>query len=224
MKRCLRWHLRVLRSAWWLLLLLAALALLMGWEAAANLAAYARRVGELDPRSALAMALDLRHFFPLAGAVWAALWLGMDFDAAGASVPVSRGFSRFQVFGSKYLLFLAGCLAVSVLEQLFAVLSAVPGWGSLPAPFLLRCFALRLLLDLGMMSLPAVFPAWGRGNVYARLLGIAYGLLLWRLMGTHYGLWLPEMGLGPLWRALWPLAGLPVGLGGSALALRKAEL
>ena len=185
MRACLRWQLRVLSCAWWLLLLLPVLALLLGWEAAAVPAAYLRRGAELDPRSALALVLDVRHLFPLAGAVWASLFIGMDYGAEAQSLALSRGYRRGQVIRSKLFLFLPGCALVSVTEQVFAVLMAVPGVSALPAAFLLRCFCLRLALDMGMMALPAFFCLLGRENLYFRLLGLVYGVALWRLMGSH---------------------------------------
>ncbi len=223
MRACLRWQLRVLSCAWWLLLLLPVLALLLGWEAAAVPAAYLRRGGELDPRSALALVLDVRHLFPLAGAVWASLFIGMDYGAEAQSLALSRGYRRGQVIRSKLFLFLPGCALVSVTEQVFAVLMAVPGVSALPAAFLLRCFCLRLALDMGMMALPAFFCLLGRENLYFRLLGLVYGVALWRLMGSHYALWLQYAGWGKTeWLALWPLAALvPTTLGCLYLSRQK---
>ena len=223
MKNCLRWQLRVLRFAWWLLLLLPVLALLMGWEAAAALEPYLRRGGgSLDARSALAVVLEVRHFFPLAGAVWASLFLGMDYGSDAHALALSRGYSRKQVIWSKSLLFLLGCAAVSGMEQLFAVFTAVPGWRILPAAFLLRCFCLRLILDTGMMGPPAILCFLARENMYLRLLGLIYGVVLWRLLGSHHALWLQyaERGTGEL-PALWPIGALVLsGLAASVLAGR----
>ena len=210
MRNCLRWQLRVLASAWWLLLLLPAMALLMGWEAVAALGTSLRRSGGgMEPAAVLALVLEVRHFFPLAGAVWSILFLGMDFGAEAFTLPLSRGNRRGQVFWSKYLLFLLGCLMVSLLEQAFVLLAAVPDRTGLPADFLLRCIGLRLALDLGMMALPSFLVFWGRGNPYPRLAGLVYGAALWRLMQSRYGLWLPYRQWGrEEWLALWPLAAL----------------
>ena len=208
MKNCLRWQLRVLGYAWWLLLLLPVLALLMGWEATAALEPYLRRGGgSIDARSALAVVLEVRHFFPLAGAVWAALFLGMDYASDAHASALSRGYGRNRVIRCKYLLFLLGCLTVSGIEQAFVVFTAVPDRQSLPAAFLLRCLCLRLILDAGMMVPPAVICFLARDDLYIRLLGLVYGVVLWRLLGSHYGLWLQYA----LWeaeeyRALWPAA------------------
>ena len=225
MRACLRWQLRVLGCAWWLPLLLPVLALFLGWEAAAVIKAYALRGTVLDPRSALALALDVRHFFPLAGAVWAALFLGMDYAADAQASALSRGYGRGQVLWSKFILFLLGCAAVSVTEQLFVFLAAVPGRRSLPTAFLLRCFCLRLILDAGMMLPPAVCCFLGRENPYLRLLGLLYGVALWRLMGSHYALWLQyaEWGRAEL-LALWPMGTLILGsLGVAVFAGRRPE-
>ena len=212
MRACLRWQLRVLSCAWWLLLLLPVLALLLGWEAAAVPAAYLRRGADLDPRSALALVLDMRHLFPLAGAVWAALFLGMDYGSDAQASALSRGYTRSQVLWSKYLLFLLGCALVSATEQVFAVLTAAPGVSVLPAAFLLRCFCLRLVLDVGMMVPPALCCFLAGNDRYIQLLGLVYGVALWRLMGSHYALWLQYAGWGRAeWLALWPLAALIVG-------------
>ena len=214
MKACLRWQLRVLGYAWWLVLLLPVLSLLMGWEAAAALKPYVLRGGgDIDPRSALALVLDVRHLFPLAGAVWASLFLGMDYAAEAHDSALGRGFRRGQVVFAKTLLYLLGCVVVSVLEQVFAVLAAARGWHTLPADFLLRCFFLRLALDAGMMAPPAVVCFAARDDLYIRLLGLVYGVTLWRLMQSHWALWLQyaERRAGDLW-ALWPLAALAVSL------------
>ena len=210
MKACIRWQFRVLGYAWWLLLLLPVLALLMGWEAIATLEPYLRRGGgSIDVRSALAVVLEVRHFFPLAGAVWASLFLGMDYSSDAQASALSRGYSRKQLIWCKYLLFLLGCASVSVIEQLFVVFSAVPDWQTLPAAFLLRCFCLRLAMDVGIMALPAVICFVARENLYIRLMGLIYGVVLWRLMGSHYALWLQyaNRGAGEI-LALWPLGTL----------------
>ncbi len=225
MRACLRWQLRVLGCAWWLLLLLPVLALLLGWEAAAVPAAYLRRGAELDPRSALALVLDMRHLFPLAGAVWASLFLGMDYAAEAQSLALSRGYRRGQMIRSKVLLFLLGCAFVSVTEQVFAVLAAVPELSALPTAFLLRCSCLRLVLDLGMMAPPASLCLLGRENLYIRLLGLVYGVALWRLMGSHYALWLQyaEWGTQEL-LALWPLAALILGTVGCLVVTQAVHI
>ena len=210
MKNCLHWQIRVLGYAWWLLLLLPVLALLMGWEAIVALEPYLRRGGgSIDARSALAVVLEVRHFFPLAGAVWASLFLGMDYSLDSQASALSRGYRRKQLIWCKYLLFLLGCASVSVIEQVFVVFSAVPDWQTLPAAFLLRCFCLRLVLDVGIMALPAVVCFAARENLYIRLMGLIYGVVLWRLMGSHYALWLQyaEWGAGEI-IALWPLGTL----------------
>ena len=224
MKNCIRWQLRVLRSAWWLLLLLPVLALLMGWAASAGTLSILQQGRDLDTRSAFAMVLDMRSLFPLAGAVWASLFLGMDYSADAHALALSRGYSRSQIFFSKYLLYLLGCLAVSLIEQVFAVLVGVPGWSALPAVLLLRSFFLRLLLDLGMMIPPAFFCFLGRDNLYIRLIGLVYGIALWQLMGSHYALWLQYAEWGKEeYLAFWPAAALVLGSTGSAIAGLRRE-
>ncbi len=222
MKRCLRYHLRALFSLWWLPLLPPVLGLLLGWEAAAALGAYTRRAGPADARSALAFVLDIRHFVPLAGAAWAAAFLGAEFDGRAPAIPLSRGFRRFQVFGSKLLLFFLGCAVVSLAAQTAAVSPVISVGQPLPAGFLLRCFFLRLALDLGMMAPGAAIVSFAGANLYGRALAGLYGLALWRLMGSHYGLWLPEAGALGI-AALWPLAALPLSALGCFLALRRKE-
>ena len=46
-------------------------------------------------------------------------------------------------------------------------------------------------------------------------------MALWRLMGTHYGLWAPELTVPPQLWEWWPIPALILGLLFSALALRK---
>ena len=222
MKRCLRFHLRALFSLWWLPLLPPVLGLLMGWEASAALGAYIRRAGPTDVRSALALVLDIRHFVPLAGAAWAAAFLGAEFDGRAPAFPLSRGYSRCQIFGSKLCLFLVGCALISAVAQLTAVVSAVSGGQRFPVGFLLRCCFLRLALDLGMMAPSAALVSCSGTNLYGRALAGLYGLLFWRLTGSHYGLWLPEAG-APGLAAYWPLPILPLSALGCFLALRRKE-
>lgn len=221
MKACLRFHLGVLLRLPWLMLLPPALGLLLGCEAAAALALHVRRFGPPEARAALALALDLRHFVPLAGAAWALPFLGMEFDAGGASLPIRRGYGRGRVFFGKLLLFLLGCTAASLFAQLMAVLPALSLLRELGAGFLLRAFALRLALDLGMMLPSAAIVAVSGKNPYGRALAGLYGLVLWRAMGSHLWLWLPE--LAPDRAALWPLAAIPLSLLICALALGKRE-
>ncbi len=223
MKRCLRFHLRALFSLWWLPLLPPVLGLLMGWEAAAALGVYTRRAGPADARSVLAFVLDIRHFVPLAGAAWAAAFLGPEFDGRAPAFPLSRGCCRFQVFGSKLLLFLVGCAVASLAAQMTAVFPAFSAGQPLPAGFLLRSCFLRLALDLGMMAPSAAIVSLAGANLYGRALAGLYGLLLWRIMGSHYGLWLPEAGVPGL-TAYWPLPVLPLSALGCFLALRRKEL
>ncbi len=222
MTRCLRSQLRALLGLWWLPLLPPALGLLLGWEAAAALGAYTLRAGPLSGSSALAFVLDIRHFVPLAGAAWAAAYLGAGFDGRSASFPLSRGYGRFRVFGSQLLIFFLGCSVLSLAAQASA-LRAVPGLGALPAGLLLRCLGLRLLLDLGMAAPCAAMISFAGTSLYGRALPFLYGLLLWRLMGSHYALWLPEAG-PPGLSALWPLAALPLSLGACAMSLGRKEL
>ena len=221
MRHCLRSRLRALFGLWWMPLLPPVLSLLLGWEASATLGTYVRRVGAPEARGALALVLEVRHFVPLAGAAWAAAFLGGEFDARAPAFPLSRGFRRGQVFGSKLLLFFLGCAVCSSFAQLGA-LSAVPGLRSLPEPYVLRCLLLRLLLDLGTAAPCAAIAAFAGRSLYGRALTGLYGLLLWRLLGSHYGFWLPEAGK-PGMLALWPLAALPLSVAGYALALRRAE-
>ena len=166
--------------------------------------------------------MDFRRFIPLAGAVWSAAYFGREQDSGSARLLRSRGFGRPAVYGSEYLCFLTGLAVLSLVQQGVA-LAAVPGWRGLAPAFLLRTLALRLALDLGMMALPGFLPCLGGGSPYARLLGFPYGLALWRLMGSHYELWLPELGRPGL-LALLPLAALPVGvLGYGVLAARNED-
>ena len=212
MKACLRWQLRVLGHAWWLLLLLPGMALLLGWEAAAVPGAYLRRGAELDPRSALALVLEVRHLFPLAGAVWAFLFIGMDYPGEARAAALSRGYRREQVVWSKYILFLLGGSLISGTEQVFAVLLGARGFSALPAAFLLRCFCLRLLLDAGMMVPSALVCFLAGDDACLRLLAPAYGAALWRIMKSHHFLWLryADWKREELW-VLWPLAALVLG-------------
>ena len=222
MKRCLHSHLLALACCWWLALLPPALGLLLGWEASAALGAYTRRIGPVEARSALALVLDVRHFVPMAGAAWTAAFLGAEFDGKAAVFPLSRGFSCFQVFGSKLLLCFLGCVVLSAAAQLMSAPAAVSDWHQLPAGFLLRCFFLRLALDLGMMAPSAALVSLAGSNLYGRALAGLYGLLLWRSIGSYYGLWLPEA-RAPDLIAFWPLAALPLGLLGCFLTLRRRE-
>ena len=220
MKRCLRYHLRVLLHIRWLSLLPPALGLLMGWEAAAALRGYAGRFGAPEARSALALLLDIRHFIPLAGAAWAAAFLGIEFDARGASLPLLRGCSRLRVFSGKLFLYFSGCAVISAAAQTAAVLPSLSVLRGVPLSVLLRCCGLRLLLDLGMASPPAAIAVIAGENRFGRAITILYGLLLWRIIGSHYDLWLP--GKAAL-SSLWPLAALPLGPGVCALALWRRE-
>ena len=221
MKACLRFHLGVLLRLPWLMLLPPALGLLLGWEASAALALHVRRFGPPEAGAALAIALDLRHFVPLAGAAWALPFLGMEFDAGGASLPIRRGYGRGRIFSGKLLLFLLGCAAVSLFAQLMAVLPAGLLRADMKPGFLLRAFSLRLALDLGMMLPSAAIVAVSGKNPYGRALVGLYGLVLWRAMRAHLWLWLPE--LPPDRAALWPLAAIPLSLLICALALGKRE-
>ncbi len=221
MKGCLRFQLGVLLSIPWLPLLPPVLGLLLGWEASAALALRVRRFGQPEARAVLAIALDLRHFVPLAGAAWALPFLGMEFDGAGASLLIRRGYGRRRVFAGKLLLFLLGCVLLSAAAQLAALLPARSCLAGLRPGFLLRAIALRLALDLGMMLPNAALVALAGENLYGRALAGLYGLVLWRAMRSHLWLWLPE--LSPDRAALWPLGALPLSLLIYALALRKRE-
>jgi hypothetical protein len=224
MKRCLRFQLRALFSLWRLFLLPPALGLLLGWEAAAALSSYTARWGTPEPAATLALALDMRHFVPLAGAAWAAAYFGAVFDARSAALPLSRGYGRFAVFGGALLLFFSGCAVISLLAQVFSLLPVLYLLRALPAAWLPGFFALRLLLDLGMAAPCAAVAAFAGENLYGRALVFLYGLLLWRLLGSHLDLWLPAAAQGPGLAALWPLPALLLSLGCCAPALRRKEL
>ena len=222
MKTCLRYTFRILKCAWWLPALLLGMALLMGYEAGSTVNALAtRQPAGLDTKECVVLLMDVRHFFPLAGAVWSALWFGMEFDAKGYTRALSRGFSRFQLWVSKFIWFLAGCIAVSLLEQAFALGLVHPDLCSVPTDRLLRICVLRLALDTGLMTFPAFIPILARENLCGRAGGCLYGVALWRLMRTHYGLWAPELTAPPQLWEWWPVPALILGLLFSALALRK---
>ncbi len=136
----------------------------------------------------------------------------MDYSADAHTLALSRGYTRRQIFFSKYLLFLLGCLAISLIEQIFAVFVGVPGWHTLPGSLLLRSFFLRLLLDVGMMIPPAFFCFLGKDNLYIRLIGLVHGIALWLLMGSHYALWLQYATWGKEEIiAFWPAIALVIG-------------
>ena len=222
MKRCLAFRCRAFFAAGWLPLLPLALGLLLGLEAAGALNALLRRTGAADARTALALAADVRHLFPLAGAAWSAAYFGRELDGGARKLLRSRGFGSSAVYASAYFPFLAGALAISLTEQA-VVLQAVPGRETLGAALLLRSAGLRLPLDLGMLTLPGFLPFLGKGSPYARFSGFLYGFALWRLMGSHAALWLPVLGPPDPW-AFWPLAALPAGiLGYFALTLNRSE-
>lgn len=214
MKACIRWQFRVLGYAWWLLLLLPVLALLMGWEAIAALESHLHQCdGSLDARIALALVLDVRHFFPMAGVLWSVLFIGMDYGAEAYALALSRGYRNIQIMACKYSLFIMGCLTVSISQQVFTVLVGVKDWHTLPTEFLLRCFFLRLTLDVGMMIPPAMICFLGKNNLYNRLIGLVYGITLWRLMKSHYALWFRSHNFGMNeWLALWPIVAIVVSI------------
>lgn len=222
MKRCLAFRCRAYFAAVWLPLLPLALGILLGLEAAGVLSSLLRRTGAADASTALALAADVRHLFPLAGAAWSAAYFGRELDGGVGKLLRSRGFGPPAVYGSAYVPFLAGALAISLTEQV-VILLAIPGRETLSPALLLRTAGLRLLLDLGMLTLPGFLPFLGKGSPYARFSGFLYGFALWRLMGSHAALWLPEAGPPDPW-ALWPLAALPAGiLGYFALTLNRSE-
>ncbi len=221
MKRCLRFCLCAALRIPWLALLPPALGLLLGWEASAALGALARRTGTPEGYAAAALALDARRLVPLAGAVWAAAFLGAAFDGRVPSLLLPRGYGRRAVFASLLLTWTLGLAVLSAFAQGTAALPVLRR-GAPPAAWLLRCFTLRLLLDLGMGAAPAALVCLFRENLYGRALALAYGPVLWRVMGNHYGLWLPAAGPAGL-AALWPLAALPGCALVCALALRRAE-
>lgn len=212
MKQCLHFRWKVILYAWWLPLLLLIMSVLMGVEATASLNDYLLRVGTSNAREALAYVMDIRHFFPLAGAVWSAAYFGMEIDGKSASVLLKRGYTHFSVIASNYALFLAGIVSVSVIEQTLILIFNTRLFAPLGPAFLLRTVFLRLVLDLGMMSAVSFFPFLGKGSIYARFLGFVYGIVLWRLMGKHYCLWLPELGMHLGLGELWPLGTLVFGV------------
>ena len=218
--RCLRFSLRSLLHIPWLPLLPLVLGLLPGGEAAAVLASLSRRGSLPEGRAALAMALELRHLVPLAGAAWAAACLGPAFDGGVPSLMLRRGHGRGEVCASLLLPWALGCLLLSAAAQ---AASALPlRIGALPLLWRLRRGCLRLLLDLGMGAPAAALVCLFRENLYGRALAFAWGVTLWRVMGSHYGLWLPEAGEAGL-AALWPLGALPLGVLFCCLAICRAE-
>ncbi len=214
MKQCLLFRWRVILYAWWLPLLLLIMSVFMGVEATASLNDNLHRVGTSNAREALAYVMDIRHFFPLAGAVWSAAYFGMEIDGKSASVLLKKGYTHLSVIVSNYALFLVGLVSVSVIEQAFILILNTRLFASLTPAFLLRTVLLRLVLDLGMMSAVSFFPFLGKGSAYARFLGLVYGIALWRLMGNHYCLWLPELGMHLGLGELWPLGTLVFGVVG----------
>lgn len=221
MKPCLAFRFWALLCTVWLPLLPFLLGALAGLDAVTSVRALLRHSGGADGRTLLALAADARRFLPLAGAAWSAAFAGREVDSRSGELLRSRGFGAGAVYGSGLCLFLGGLLAVSLTEQFAAFFLILSGRGPLPPGLLVRTVLLRLPLDLGMAALPGFLPLVGGGSPYPRLLGFLYGLALWRLMGSHYGLWLPGAALAGDPLALWPLAALPAAALGFGLAIRE---
>lgn len=222
MKKLFSWGVQVLLAHFWALPALLLAGFLAGHLSASALAQYTERMQEApDAMSAFVLALDIRNLMPVIGVFWAIVCLGLDFEGRGINHTLCRGFSRTKVFLVKFTLFLAGAALCSLVSQIAAVYTVLT---KLPAKYVLRCFGLRLLLDLGMMAVPVIFVYTIRQTIPALCIGCLYGFALYITMGSHYALWLPEMYENITLADLWPLAGLILSPVICLLLWRKANL
>ena len=107
--------------------------------------------------------------------IFASYFIGMEFKSRSFNNALYVGRSRSIVFFAKVLSYyfavaLMGLVSILLLTQFYA--SAV--FTNLPSSYVLRCIFTRVLLDMGIMSLPMLFAFLAKGPAISGILSLIY--------------------------------------------------
>ena len=222
-KRIFIFYMEILRGQIWTIFPLAA-GICMGAYGASQLGNYVARIGmELPVMDAFAYLMEERPFFGLAGGIWACVFLCAGLDYRGVNNVLCRGYSRSAVFFGGYCWFLIGCLICSLSAQLSGMLLARVDFTSAGAVYILRNMAIRLVLDIGVMSTPLLAVYVLKRTLPALCVCGLYGVALYVAHTPHYEIWIVTDSTPPL-SSLWPVAALIVVPAVSGCIWLRAEL
>lgn len=94
----------------------------------------------------------------LLGMIFAAYFFGQDFVLRGFSTYVIAGRSRTEILVGKFSAYLALSLLLSLVVLVTAIINFVPKVFVLGYGYVMRCVGTRLIIDVGFLSVPVIFP------------------------------------------------------------------
>jgi hypothetical protein len=102
--------------------------------------------------------LDDHAAIRLLGIVFAVYFFGQDFTRRGYSAYVLSGRSRSEILAGKFCAFVLVSLLLSVILLIVALRAVLPGIFGLGLGYVMRCAGTRLMMDIGSLCLPVLFP------------------------------------------------------------------
>lgn len=113
------------------------------------------------------------------GAVLAAFFVGREFEGRTVNAALMRGHTRSRVFCAKLLSYYAAGIAVSLLSLFATLFLFTPDWIlRIDGARLLWYFTLRIMCDIGTLSLPFFFAYLCRDLIKTVSFSAAYALIL----------------------------------------------
>ena len=112
------------------------------------------------------------------GAVLAAFFVGQEFENRTVNIPIMHGHSRMQVFFSKVLAFYITGLVFSQTVLFVTLFAYYPSWYlQMPAAQFIQYILLRIVCDLGTLSIPLFLAFLCRDLVRSVSFSAAYALV-----------------------------------------------
>jgi ABC-type transport system involved in multi-copper enzyme maturation permease subunit len=100
----------------------------------------------------------------LVSLILAAYFFGTDFKGRTFNGAIYSGKNRIGIVFSKLMWFFVLTALISILSMMIVLTIFAPKWFSvLPAAYILRCFAIRILLDIATMCIPVIIAFVCRG-------------------------------------------------------------
>jgi hypothetical protein len=110
--------------------------------------------------------------------IFAPFYIGMDFKSRAFNNSLYVGRSRTAVYLSRVVsYYVAAALMAFLSAVLLTVFNATAVFYMLPSSYIWRCIFLRVLLDMGIMSVPMLFAFLFRGPFFSGLCSLVYSLI-----------------------------------------------
>jgi hypothetical protein len=110
--------------------------------------------------------------------IFASFYIGMDFKNRSFNNALYIGRSRVSIYLSRVVVYYFAVALMAFLSALLLTfLNATTVFQRLPASYVWRCIFQRVLLDMGIMSLPMLFAFLFRGPFFSGLCSFIYSLI-----------------------------------------------